>query len=185
MKDYLFLYPVEEYMEFFADGYGGSESINYLQEIINSRYRKGDYGINWLVFKDQDGEPDIGQIYDEIDIRDEDKILKADITFADIKDENYADEGHVLSQLSEPEKLVIGGFHLNSCVERMGRYALRSGIKTFIDLETTDLFFPGNRSTNIPLVREEWPMEEFVPQDGINRLDETSKRLRFDPDWDI
>jgi len=62
----------------------------------------------------------------------------------------------ILSVLSSPiEELVIGGFHLWDCVDKMAKYAYSRGIPVSVDEDLTELFFYAAPSAkNIPFSRE-------------------------------
>lgn len=82
-----------------------------------------------------------------------DKIILTDVTFDEAsayygdgtKKKNfvprYPNEQLLLNQLGNIDELVIGGYHFNDCVKRIGEIALDIGIDTTIDLDLTDLFY--------------------------------------------
>lgn len=146
---YLFLYPIEDYFDSMIHAYGsflmGKYSPRRMDEIISARYRDACYGMNWLMFgldNDPD-EPDMSRVSQYIKIRDEDSVLCAGISFkTQVGQKKYASSKRVLDQLPAHERLVLGGFHCYSCVEKVARVSYRHGVETFVDEDTTDLFFP-------------------------------------------
>lgn len=43
--------------------------------------------------------------------------------------------------MGDVKELVIGGYHAQDCVKRVGEVVLTNGINTLVDLDMTDLFF--------------------------------------------
>ena len=160
MNQYLFLFPVKEYFEtliknsvFKIKGH----KVNELFDIINARYRTNRYDLNWLLFSQSSNvsEPDLNIVPDYVDIRRKDRILVAGISFdRHISEKVYADPDFVLNQLPTHNKLVIGGFHQWDCVNSIARKSYERGIETFVDEDTTDLFFLRRALYRIPLIRK-------------------------------
>ena len=69
----------------------------------------------------------------------------------------YPNEQLLINQLGEVDELVIGGYHAQDCVKRVGEKALENGINTLIDLDLTDLFFSLYRYA------EYFKVEEYNP----------------------
>ena len=168
MNQYLFLYPIKEYFEaeikdslFSLDGH----NVGELFTIINARYRDRNYQINWLLFS-EDGnarKPDFSIVSAYVDIHREDRILLAGISFVEhIGMKVYTDEDFVLNQLLAHRKLVLGGFHQFDCVDRIARRSYERGIDTFVDEDTTHMFFNRHALTGIPLIRERWSLRNLL-----------------------
>ncbi len=161
-KQYLFLYPVKEYFDsvlnicrtFSIEGH----SVNRLNDIINSRYRNKGYQINWLLFSREDDldKPDTEGASDYVSVNKNDRILSAGIPFRrHVSEELYADNDFILNQLPEHKELVVGGFHRGDCVNRLAACSYARGVKTFVDEDTTEIFFWREAFEGVPLVRGE------------------------------
>lgn len=151
-KIFLYLYPIKEYTEMFLfhddklyDEWNIKRPLPILNECIQKRYRDNGYQVIFALYPDKD-------IYG-INTKPEDRIIYTDISFSETStiDENkniksnfipkYPNEQVLLSQLGNVDKLVVGGYHAQDCVKRVGEAALSMGIDTIIDLDMTDLFF--------------------------------------------
>ncbi len=149
MKEFLYLYPIHK----FAGSIIGSRWSNpaertniyrRLNEIISYRYRENGYQINWLMFNNfyDHSKPDLTLASQEL-IAPEDKLILAGITFDDlVLRKTYADPAVILTQInSSPEQLVITGFHLWDCVDKIAEKAYHAGISTIVDEDLTELYF--------------------------------------------
>lgn len=133
-----------------------------LNECIQKRYRDNGYQVVYVLYPDKD-------IFGIIPKK-EDRIIYTDILFSENSavDENgiekkdfvpkYPNERFLIKQLQDVEKLVIGGYHFNDCVKRVGEVALNMGIDTTIDLDLTDIFF------NLYKQEEYFNIEEYNPE---------------------
>ncbi|MFA5932881.1 MAG: hypothetical protein WCV81_01290 [Microgenomates group bacterium] len=189
MKEFVFLYPIQEYL----DGCVGSEAIRRREgwevcqrfnEIVEARYRQRGFGVSWVMFSDPNEHqlPDFSIKAKEIEIKPEDHILVAGVSFLVHKTlKEYPDPLGILSQLpSNLERLVIGGFHQNDCVDKLGQAVYEKGISTVVDEDTTDVFFISMRySLTIPLIRDEFPIEEEVPPTMLYLLKERLSKPWF------
>ena len=189
MNQYLFLYPVQEYFSsmmdfirsFEREGHKPSELI----ELIDARYRNQGYGINWLLFSQEGNaeKPDLSLVPDYVNIRQEDGILVAGISFKrHCEEKRYPNPEYVLNQLPCHKRLVIGGFHQWDCVDKVAETSHPRGIDTFVDEDTTELFFGRHTFNGIPLIRKEWDIEAI----GISKEDsvyEFAKKKRQQRPW--
>jgi hypothetical protein len=171
MRQYLFLYPVKRHFDrcledspgFLRNGY----DANHIGRIIDHRYRKKGYGINWLMFdsRPNSSKPNLNALTPYVGARPEDHYLCAGVTwdlYASYK--VYADSDFVLAQLPEIEELVIGGFHLQDCVEGLARYAHNKGIEVRVDEDTTNGFFSRTAiSGEIPLEMDKLDFYRMLP----------------------
>lgn len=150
-KVFLYLYPIEEYTKTFlyADTFYELQEIEkplpLLNECIQKRYRDKGYTIVYCLYPDK-------KIFGIVPAK-QDKIIYTDISFEQnsVYDDNgkrkrnfipkYPNEELILQQLGDIEKIVIGGYHFNDCVKRVGNVALEKGIDTLVDLDLTDLFY--------------------------------------------
>ncbi len=162
MNQYLFLYPVRGYFRarienslFELEGH----NVGKLFDIINARYRN-DFNVNWLLFSQEKdlAYPDFSLVPDYADIGEQDRVLDVGISFKDHLDGVYADSDFVLNQLPKHERLVLGGFHQRDCVNKMAKRSYERGTDTFVDEDTTDLFFRREPLDSIPLIRSNWSL---------------------------
>lgn len=151
-KVFLYLYPIEEYTKMFLfinednyDKWNIKKPLPILNETIEKRYRSKGFKVVYALFPDK-------ELYG-IDKKEEDKIIYTDVLFNDVSfiDENhnvkkdfiptYPNEEYLINQLGNVDELVIGGYHAQDCVKKVGTKALEMGINTLVDLDLTDLFF--------------------------------------------
>ena len=138
-----------------------------LIRIIGARYRNNGYEINWLLFSQECElkKPDLTTVPSYWEIKD-DRILVAGVSFKKhLSEKVYADSNYVLDQLPPHQKLVIGGFHQGDCVDKVARTSYQRGIETFVDEDTTELFFGKQAFGGVPLVRERWGLRELGVSD--------------------
>ena len=150
-KVFLYLYPIEEYSNVFnfEDEYYDKNNIRrpfeVLNETIQRRYRDNGFKVVFALYPDK-------KIFGILP-KQEDRIIYTDVPFTKASGYNsdgsrkayneitYPNEQELLSQLGNVDELVIGGYHANDCVKRVGEVAISNGINTLIDLDMTDLFF--------------------------------------------
>ena len=147
-KIFLYLYPIKEFAKVFFLGNEYYDTNNFkrpfdvLNEAIEKRYREKGFKIIYALYPDK-------EIFGIIPKKD-DKIIFTDVTFKEAtsstglntgKEFKYPNEQLLINQLGEVDELVIGGYHAQDCVKRVGEKALQNGINTLIDLDLTDLFF--------------------------------------------
>jgi len=172
MNQYLFLFPVKEYFEACLNACGTFEFRGHkpaeLIHIIDARYRNKGYKINWLLFSREDdlSKPDLRQVPDFLEIEEHDGILVAGVSFGEHTSKGkYADSDYVLDQLPIHRRLVVGGFHQWDCVNRVAERSHERGIETFVDEDTTELFFGRQLFSGIPLIRKKWSLRELgIPE---------------------
>jgi len=150
-KVFLYLYPIEEFSKTFFLGNNFYDENNIkrpfdvLNETIQKRYRDKGYQVVFALYPDKEIFGVVPQYSD--------KVIYTDITFkdasgyhenGDLKSDNeikYPNEQFLISQLGNIDELIIGGYHAQDCVKRVGEVALNNGINALIDLDMTDLFF--------------------------------------------
>ena len=147
-KIFLYLYPIKEFADVFFLGNEYYDANNFqrpfdvLNETIEKRYREKGYHVIYVLYPDK-------EIFGIIPKKN-DKVIFTDITFKEatsstdltIEEEvKYPNEQLLINQLGEVDELVIGGYHAQDCVKRVGEKALQNSINTLIDLDLTDLFF--------------------------------------------
>ncbi|MFA5259406.1 MAG: hypothetical protein WC979_06785 [Candidatus Pacearchaeota archaeon] len=110
-----------------------------LNKSIDLRYRKNGFRIFYALLND-------AQLSETITLHPEDRVV---YTGMDIKthrtpDANgnypYPSEDFILDKLGEITKLVVSGFHLNDCVQRVAKRAYERKIDVLVDEELTELF---------------------------------------------
>jgi hypothetical protein len=165
MDHYLFLYPQREYVDFewenHKDRMDGTTPA-YLNDLIDARYRQQGFIINWLLFDEDDepGKPASGSVSPWLQIRQGDRVLAAGVTFRIHQNcHQYATPKPILEGLPGIDRLVIGGFHQNSCVDQFAKAAHKKRIPTHVDEDTTDQYFTTTvLHGRIPLQRPgPWP----------------------------
>ncbi len=150
-KIFLYLYPIEEYSKIFYLGneYYDRNNIkrpfDLLNKTIQKRYRDNGFKVVFVLYPDK-------EIYGVLP-QHRDRIIYTDIPFTKASGYNsdgskksedeivYPNEQMLINQLGDIEELVIGGYHAQDCVKRVGEVALANGINTIVDLDMTDLFF--------------------------------------------
>ncbi|MFC1697945.1 hypothetical protein ACFL1H_06405 [Nanoarchaeota archaeon] len=78
------------------------------------------------------------------------------------------------------EKVVIGGFHQFDCVDKLAEFNYNLGIDTFVDEDTTELFFARVIDPGVPLIRENWSLKELGVGD---KYYDFVKESRKDKPW--
>lgn len=169
-KIFLYLYPIEEYTKMFLyDDKTYSEwkvknPLLVLNECITKRYREKGYQVVFALYPDK-------KIYGVVPTE-KDKIVFTDISFQEssVYDEKgnkkinfepkYPNEEFIISQLGDIDELVIGGYHAQDCVKRVGEKALSMGIDTIIDLDLTDLFYSLYKQDNYFNI-EEYSLQRY------------------------
>lgn len=168
-KVFLYLYPIEEYMEGFLfpddrmyDEWNVERPLPILNECIQKRYRDNGYQVIFVLYPDKD-------IFGIIP-QEQDRIIHTDILFSENsavtekggtkKDfiPKYPNEQLLIEQLGNIDHLVIGGYHFSNCVKRVGEKALTMGMNLMIDLDLTDLFF------NLYDKKEYFNVNEYSPE---------------------
>ena len=144
MDQLAFLYPIKEYLEYeierhyyivdphsqepFTEKY-----FSVLNKTINLRYRRKGFGINWVVFSDR---PVFRRVYTEPT----DRIIPVDVSFeAHTSKKLYPSEETILDQIPGGG-LVVTGFHMWDCVEKVARRAHEGGIDVLVDEDLTEFF---------------------------------------------
>lgn len=151
-KIFLYLYPIKEYTSMFLfsndelyDNWNIKRPLPILNECIQKRYRDNYYQVVFVLYPDKD-------IFGIIP-KSEDKVIYTDVTFKEFSaiDEigkmkkdfvpKYPNSKLLIEQLGDIDKLVVGGYHAQDCVQKVAQTAFDLGIETLIDLDMTDYFF--------------------------------------------
>jgi len=111
-----------------------------LNACIDWRYRKKGFSINYAIFDDC-------SVSDIIKLREGDNIIRVgmDATTHRTKGEdgeyhNYPDNDYILDQMLPLDKLVVSGFHMWDCVEKLARRAYERGLDVLVDEDMTEFF---------------------------------------------
>lgn len=180
-KVFIYLYPIKEYTEMFLSSTEKNTKIplSILDECIDKRYRENGYQVIFALYPDKN-------IFG-ITRKPEDKIIYTDVLFEEASaiDSNgqlkknfkpkLPNDIALLRKIGFVDKLVIGGYHNNSCVERLGETALSLGIDTLIDVDMTDLFF------NLHKQKDYFKIEEYKPERYQNYI--LSQKTRYGEDF--
>ncbi len=149
MNIFLFLYPIIPYMDFLVKEYDYPFKrkrcdVNWLNNIIEKRYRSKKFQIAWVYFSENGKvSPDITMHYGLIKKKTDDLNINAGLSFMrHMQEKIYSDPACIIGQLPQPiENLVVGGFHRSDCVDRVAEYAHKKGISVAVDEDTTEFFF--------------------------------------------
>jgi len=149
MKQFVFLYPIPEIINFEIENHGWSEKGGIdafrqkykttLNRCIDIRYRQNGFGINYSVF---DGSP----VSDVIELQKSDKIIEVGLDFKTHRTKQlngeypYPDQDYILNQLNGTSVIRIAGFHMWDCVEKLAKRAYERGLDTLVDEDLTEFF---------------------------------------------
>jgi hypothetical protein len=173
MDHYLFVFPHKAYLDFeWKNNKDAMQSKArgitpaYLNDIIHARYRKKGFTVNWLLFgnNDEPWDPALGGVSPWLHIEQDDRVLCAGITYYEMTTSDFDEKmdfasSPVIANLPKLERLVLGGFHQDDCVEKVAKAAHSRGIDVRTDEDTTQFFFSTTALYGrIPLRRRKpWP----------------------------
>lgn len=178
MKNFLVLYPIKEYIDavcerrqVFNPDYE-TEWCKDLKECIQLRYESKGFDVNYALFDDTPLHPAFNP---------QNNLIRVGMTFEEHTNPKdgkykYPDEKKVIQPLLNSGELVIAGFHLGDCVDRVAKVAHDEGINTLVDEELTELFgyikeLPSFHKERFPSVmpNERWEDIERIIQHRKNR----------------
>jgi hypothetical protein len=172
MKQFLFLYPLQDIMDFEVKNNSSQEKEcpkvfrekykKALNKCIDLRYRRNGFGINYAIFDDC-------VVSDLIEMQKDDRVihvgmnLKVHRTIQSNGEYPYPNPDYILNQLQNPESLRVTDFHLWDCVQRVAKRGYERGLNVLVDEDLTELFskifmkpefrikkFPGYYPKNLP-----------------------------------
>ena len=129
---------VQEAIELRSKEYG----IHYgqkLNECIDKRYRENGFKINYAIFNGH-------SVSEIINLRTTDKVIDVGMDFkthtTELTDNTFAypDSNYILEKLGNVNKLVVAGFHLSDCVEKVAKKAYERGLDVLVDEDLTERF---------------------------------------------
>ncbi len=177
MKSILILYPIQPYADALVDEEELPEvKVRYAeiyQELIRKRYP--DFQMICVMFSAPGDlvKPDISQLLKGFSVNGNDIIGACGVTFEDhCKKRIYPKEEKILDLCPQPTKeLIVTGFHLWDCVDKVAKYAYNQGINVLVDEDLTELFFFSVRGPGgIPILK--------IPISKKESLKQTRRRLR-------
>lgn len=144
MKQFIFLYPIPEIIDFEIQNHGWSEDggvdafrkkyATILNACIDVRYRQKGFGINYVIFNGH-------QVSDAIHLQAKDRIIEVRLNFKNhITKREYPDDDYILNQLGEINTIRVAGFHMWDCVDKLAKRAFERGLDTLVDEDLTEFF---------------------------------------------
>ena len=143
MKSFVFLYPIPQIMDFEIKNLILSqkeknkfreEYKDALNKCIDLRYRKKGFGINYAIFDDC-------KISDVVEVNPLDNIFNVGLYFKTHTEKKvYPSQDYILKQLGNVNALVVAGFHIWDCVEKLAEVAYKKGIDVLVDEDLTEFF---------------------------------------------
>jgi hypothetical protein len=158
MKYVLILYPIDSYIDFLINPFfgGKEEKLIYYKKIIKSRYP--DFKVVCVLFSKQNNanDPDFSQLSGLFKAEKDYSFGACGISFKNhCKNKTYPKPKDIINLCSEPiDELIVGGFHIWDCVNKVARFAYKQGIKVVVDEDLTQFFFLEENSNEIPISRE-------------------------------
>jgi len=149
MKQFIFLYPIPEFIDFEIENYAWSEKEESdafrkrykitLNKCIDTRYRQKGFEINYAVF-------DKSPISRVIEFKQLDKVIEVGLDFKTHKTKQsdgkypYLNQDHILNQLNKTHVIRIAGFHMWDCVEKLAKRAYERKLDVLVDEDLTEFF---------------------------------------------
>lgn len=160
MKVFLFAYPDREYVGSCLGGLTPEEldweDPCWHDKVITARYREQDFKVFWLMFSQPNNPslPDLLRLSRIVRLHPNDRVISAGISFNQMTGGRYPKLAFIEAQLPVGiEHLVIGGFHIWDCVDRLARYFYQRIPSVRVDEDLTEFFFGRMRTRGIPLIR--------------------------------
>jgi len=140
--------------------------FDIFNQCIRERYRKNDFGINWITL---DNEP----MSSNLDVLPEDRIILSGVNFVwgDKKEKTlsgYPDFNYLVGKIGNCEHLRVGGHMIWDCVSKFAEAAHKNGLDVLVDEDLTDFF---QSSIKKPLFKKDiYPsinLREWCTQNGM------------------
>ncbi len=145
MNHFVFLFPDENHIEWDSALANCDEAlrqkyIHTLNTCIDSRYRQSGFKINYVLLRDE-------TVSSYVWLRDSDSVLFSSMSLSDMtaqhekKKDYHIDTTEILSKLipTPIQKLVVGGFYFDDCVDRFAKDAYAVGLDVLVDEDLTDM----------------------------------------------
>ncbi len=144
-KKFIFLYPQQEIFEQKINVKLSEQEkvkFNYskkLNSCIHYRYRLNGFSIVYALLDDS-------SVSDIIQLKPKDKIIYVGMDSKTHRTKKingkypYPNQDFILNQILPVDTLVVGGFHMWDCVEKLARRAHKKGINVLVDEDLTDFF---------------------------------------------
>lgn len=145
MKAFLYMYPIKTYVDFEMKQWQHFKferyENDYINKVIDSKYRKNGYKVAYVCFKNLEGSIDKEILSNLFQFKRSDLFINAEVTFDEMCSSVYPDEEKLISYLLPISELVVAGFHRESCVKRVADKAEVLGISSKIDRTLTEAYF--------------------------------------------
>ena len=167
METVLILYPIQPY----ADVLMGTQELpevkleyaRIYQRLVKERYPDSRMVYAMFSVPEDPDIADMSQLWNGFSINGKDTVAACGVSFQKhCKSRIYPDPKTIVDFCPQPVgKLVIGGFHLWDCVDKIAVWAYHQGVDVMVDEDLTELFFWSVRDRRglpvhrIPVLKEE------------------------------
>jgi len=186
VKYLLVLYPIKEYFENDLK-HEQPEMVVKMVENYNDLIRKRwkGYNVVFVLFSHETGwkiAPSIHQMWGGIRTYPGDVFLSCGVKWKDHTEKLvYPKPMNIVGHFPDAEEIVIGGFHMWDCVERIAKCSHEWGKKTFVDEDMTEFFFYHMRTRGRILIDREQSLQETLTEmreschDGLKMFTDARK----------
>jgi len=194
MKVLLILYPIKHYVNVLI---GKKESpeikrkiATFYQRLIEKRYL--DFQRVFVLFSETKNstKPNRPQLWEGVSLRNNDIVGACGITFKNHRENKlYPEQSNILALCPKPiDQLIVGGFHLWDCVDKIAKYAYQQGLNVLVDEDLTELFFyrvrnsKGDPFLQTPISREKSLKQtrKILSKTGLL---ENARKIRNERPW--
>ncbi len=164
------MYPTDKMFDAEIENYTwshGEEFKNKYRETLNAcieqRYRRRRFQVNWAVFNDT-------PVSTVVCVKPRDKIIKVGINSDEhYQLKKYPDTEYIINQIVPVSKLVVAGFHLWDCVDKVAEAAHKKGLQILVDEDLTEMlpgiittFLKGFKIKKYPDFNPAWFMPGYM-----------------------
>lgn len=153
-----------------------------INRAVQERYRDRGYDVHWVLFAEHQPSP-------LIEILPQDNIISADISFKTHTTKRpdgtyqYADTQQIIRHVRPYQDVVVTGYHVSDCVDRIAAATHAAGHQTLVDEDLTENFLylsskPGFRVHYFPSMKPEYLDNEDENTSEPFSMRELSKKLR-------